>query len=71
MESPILCLRRRTDNRNVLRLETVVGLKQSRFELYRTAFATSEGALSYPLRGMLFYLYWADKAGILEDLPAY
>jgi len=46
-------------------------LKQSRFELYRTAFATSEGALSYPLRGMLFYLYWADKAGILEDLPAY
>jgi hypothetical protein len=46
-------------------------LKQSRFELYRTAFATSEGALSYPLRGMLFYLYWADKARILEDLPAY
>ncbi len=46
-------------------------LKQSRFELYRTSFATSEGALSYPLRGMLFYLYWADKAGILEDLPAF
>jgi len=46
-------------------------LKQSRFELYGTAFATSEGALSYPLRGMLFYLYWADKAGILRDLPEY
>lgn len=46
-------------------------LRQSRFELYRTSFATSEGALSYPLRGMLFYLYWADKAGILNDLPAY
>lgn len=46
-------------------------LKQNRFELYRTSFATSEGALSYPLRGMLFYLYWADKTGILEDLPAY
>jgi hypothetical protein len=46
-------------------------LKQNRFELYRTSFATSEGALSYPLRGMLFYLYWADRAGILEDLPAY
>jgi hypothetical protein len=44
-------------------------LKESRFDLYRTSFATSEGALSYPLRGLLFYLYYADKAGILQDLP--
>jgi len=28
-----------------------------------------EGALSYPLRGMLFYLYYADKAKILRDIP--
>jgi hypothetical protein len=46
-------------------------LKQSRFDLYRTSFATSEGALSYPLRGLLFYLYYADKAGILQDLPEF
>ncbi len=46
-------------------------LRQNRFDLYRTSFATSEGALSYPLRAILFYLYWADKAGILEDLPPY
>jgi len=46
-------------------------LKQSRFELYQTSFATLEGALSYPLRGLFFFLYWADKAGILKDLPAY
>jgi hypothetical protein len=30
-----------------------------------------EGALSYPLRGILFYLYYADKAGILKDIPEY
>jgi hypothetical protein len=30
-----------------------------------------EGALSYPLRGMLFYLYHADRAGILKDIPQY
>jgi hypothetical protein len=36
------------------------------------SFGTSgEGALSYPLRGILFYLYHADKAGILRDLPPY
>jgi hypothetical protein len=46
-------------------------LRQSRFELYRTSFATSEGALSYPMRGILFYLNFADKAGILQDLPAF
>jgi len=34
-------------------------------------FARGEGALSYPLRGILFYLYWADEAGLLKDLPAY
>ncbi|MFA6471908.1 MAG: hypothetical protein WCU00_07690 [Candidatus Latescibacterota bacterium] len=28
-----------------------------------------EGALSYPLRGMLFYLYYTDKAKILKDIP--
>lgn len=46
-------------------------LRQSRFELYNTSFATSEGALSFPLRGILFYLTFAEKAGILQDLPAY
>jgi PcRGLX-like protein central beta sandwich domain/PcRGLX-like N-terminal RIFT barrel domain len=46
-------------------------LRQSKFELYSTSFATSEGALSFPLRGILFYLTFADKAGILQDLPAY
>jgi len=46
-------------------------LRQSRFELYRTSFATSEGALSYPMRGILFYLNYADKTGLLQDLPAY
>jgi len=46
-------------------------LRQNRFELYRTSFATSEGALSYPMRGILFYLTFADKAGILQDLPAF
>jgi hypothetical protein len=40
-------------------------------QLQQGQFGTSgEGALSYPLRGMLFYLYHADKAGILKDLPA-
>ena len=35
-------------------------------------FGTSgEGALSYSLRGILFYLQQADKAGILQDLPEY
>jgi hypothetical protein len=28
-----------------------------------------EGALSYSLRGMLFYLYYADKTKILQDIP--
>jgi hypothetical protein len=46
-------------------------LRQSKFELYITSFATSEGALSFPLRGILFYLTFAEKAGILQDLPAY
>jgi len=46
-------------------------LRQSKFELYSTSFATSEGALSFPLRGILFFLTYADKAGILQDLPAY
>ncbi len=45
-------------------------LQQSQFAIYNSAFANTEGALSYPLRGMLFYLYHADKAGILKDLPA-
>lgn len=41
-------------------------------QLREGQFGTSgEGALSYPLRGMLFYLFYADRAGILEDLPAY
>ncbi|MHB9030530.1 MAG: RIFT barrel domain-containing protein [Candidatus Latescibacterota bacterium] len=31
--------------------------------------AFGEGALAYPLRGILFYLYQADRAGILKDLP--
>jgi hypothetical protein len=30
--------------------------------------AYGEGALAYPLRGILFYLYYADKAGILKDV---
>ena len=30
-----------------------------------------EGALSVPVRGMFFYLYYADKAGLLEDIPAF
>ena len=30
-----------------------------------------EGALSYPLRGMLFLLNYAEEAGLLQDLPAY
>ncbi len=30
-----------------------------------------EGALSYPLRGILFYLTHADRAGILRDLPSF
>ncbi len=46
-------------------------LRQNRFELYSTSFATSEGALSYPMRGILFYLTFADRAGLLKDLPAY
>ena len=46
-------------------------LRQNRFELYSTSFATSEGALSYPMRGILFYLTFADRAGILEDLPPF
>jgi hypothetical protein len=46
-------------------------LRQSKFELYSTSFATSEGTLSFPMRGILFYLTYADKAGILQDLPAY
>ncbi len=46
-------------------------LHQSQFAIYNSAFANTEGALSYPLRGMLFYLYHADKAGLLKDLPAY
>jgi hypothetical protein len=46
-------------------------LRQSKFELYSTSFATSEGALSFPMRGILFYLTFADKAGILQDLPAF
>jgi len=46
-------------------------LRQSKFELYSTSFATSEGALSFPLRGILFYLTFADRAGILQDLPAF
>jgi hypothetical protein len=33
--------------------------------------SSGEGALSYPLRGILFYLQQADKAGILRDLPEY
>lgn len=40
-------------------------LKQRNFGVY------GEGALSYQLRGMLFYLTHADRAGILEDIPAY
>ncbi len=46
-------------------------LRQSKFELYSTSFATSEGTLSFPMRGILFYLTFADRAGILNDLPAY
>lgn len=46
-------------------------LRQNKLELYSTSFATSEGALSYPMRGILFYLTFADKAGILQDLPAF
>ncbi len=33
--------------------------------------SVGEGALSYPLRGILFYLYQADKVGILKDIPEY
>ncbi|MCE5251267.1 hypothetical protein LLG96_13705 [bacterium] len=40
-------------------------LKSRNFGVY------GEGALSYPLRGMLFYLNYADKAGILRDIPEY
>ena len=41
-------------------------------QLKSHGFGTSgEGALSYSLRGILFYLQQADKAGILRDLPEY
>ncbi len=31
--------------------------------------AFGEGALSYTLRGVLFYLTHAERAGILRDIP--
>ncbi len=40
-------------------------LKSGNFGVY------GEGAMSYPMRGMLFFLNYADEAGLLTDLPAY
>jgi hypothetical protein len=40
-------------------------IKSANFGVY------GEGAMSYSLRGMLFYLNCADQAGLLVDLPAY
>ncbi len=33
--------------------------------------AFGEGALAYPLRGILFYLTQADKAGLLKDIKEF
>jgi hypothetical protein len=40
-------------------------IKAANFGVY------GEGALSYPLRGMLFFLKYAQDAGLLTDLPPY
>lgn len=40
-------------------------IKSANFGVY------GEGALAYAVRGLLFYLNYADKSGILKDLPPY